>query len=75
MGYLGRQEYPRFEVVVVDNAPAGDAVRDLVASRYGVSPEQVQADAATCCSNETTTPLVQPVIQERAWTSPIWYTP
>lgn len=33
------------------------------------------ADAAFCCSNETTLPIVQPVIQERAWTSPIWYTP
>ncbi len=33
------------------------------------------ADAAYCCSNETTSPIVQPVIQERAWTSPIWYTP
>jgi len=33
------------------------------------------ADAAYCCSNETTDPIVQPVIQERAWTSPIWYTP
>jgi hypothetical protein len=34
-----------------------------------------QDEAAMCCSNEQTTPIVQPVIQERAWTSPIWYTP
>ena len=38
----------------------------------------LQANAergASCCSNQTTFPFVQPVIQERAWTSPIWYSP
>jgi polysaccharide pyruvyl transferase WcaK-like protein/glycosyltransferase involved in cell wall biosynthesis len=33
--HLDRQEYPRFEVVVVDNAPATDAVRALVQARPG----------------------------------------
>jgi GT2 family glycosyltransferase len=33
--HLDRQEYPRFEVVVVDNAPAHDAVRVLVGARHG----------------------------------------
>jgi hypothetical protein len=33
------------------------------------------AQGAQCCSDQTSVPFVQPVIQERAWTSPIWYTP
>jgi hypothetical protein len=33
------------------------------------------SNGAACCSNETTSTFLQPVIQERAWTSPIWYTP
>ena len=32
---LSRQEYPRFEVVVVDNAPASDAVRTFVGAAQG----------------------------------------
>lgn len=36
--HLGRQEYPRFEVVVVDNAPARDAAADLVGARYVAEP-------------------------------------
>ena len=31
--HLDRQQYPRFEVVVVDNAPTSDAVRTLVEGR------------------------------------------
>lgn len=38
-------------------------------------PALLREEAAMCCSNETTTPIVQPVVQERAWTSPIWYKP
>ncbi|WP_042393207.1 glycosyltransferase family 2 protein [Streptacidiphilus carbonis] len=32
---LAAQRYPRFETVVVDNAPATDATRDLVKERFG----------------------------------------
>ncbi len=35
LDHVGRQEYPRYEVVVVDNAPAGDGVRALVEARQG----------------------------------------
>lgn len=38
--------------------------------------DQLRAiDGAFCCANQDSYPYVQPVIQERAWTSPIWYTP
>ncbi len=36
--HLDRQVYPRFEVVVVENVPAGDAVKTLVESWQGRMP-------------------------------------
>jgi hypothetical protein len=33
------------------------------------------AQGAMCCSNQTSSTFLQPIIQERAWTSPIWYEP
>lgn len=38
LGFLERQEYPRFEVVVVDNVPTGDAVRTLVEAQESGVP-------------------------------------
>lgn len=38
--HLDRQDYPRFEVVVVDNAPTSDAVRFLVEGRPGDVPHR-----------------------------------
>ncbi len=59
------------------NPLATDCANQLQALRMSDDPEDRQkaTDAAFCCSNETTTPIIQPIIQERAWTSPIWYTP
>jgi len=33
--YVARQDYPNFEVVIVDNVPSGDIVRKLVEARDG----------------------------------------
>ena len=39
---LAAQRYPRFETVVVDNAPATDATRELVKERFGDSVRYVR---------------------------------
>lgn len=43
---------------------AGDSVSGTFGDVYG-----------KCCLSEEEEPFYSPVIQERAWTSPIWYTP
>lgn len=35
---ISRQEYPRYEVVVVDNAPTGDSIREFVQAAQGEMP-------------------------------------
>jgi hypothetical protein len=33
----------------------------------------VSSDFANCCLSEANDPFLSPVVQERAWTSPVWY--
>ncbi|HEV8242109.1 MAG TPA: DUF3604 domain-containing protein [Thermoanaerobaculia bacterium] len=60
----------------VDPLNTSQCNTDLAALRNGSKTDKLKADqGAMCCSNQTTSTFVQPVIQERAWTSPIWYEP
>lgn len=56
----------------------------LVCKEQGVDPfsddcaaqaEAVGGDFTNCCIREADDPFASPLIQERAWTSPIWYRP
>jgi hypothetical protein len=56
----------------------------LVCKEAGVDPfsadcaaqaEAASEDFANCCIREADDPFASPLVQERAWTSPIWYRP
>lgn len=60
----------------VDPLDTGKCNSQLAALQSGSAADRAKADqGAMCCSNQTTDTFLQPVIQERAWTSPIWYEP
>ena len=44
LDHLNRQEYSRFEVIVVENVPTGESVRQLVASQPGHIPYRYMAE-------------------------------
>ena len=53
-----------------------DPLSDSCSSQLASLTDKRKAEqGAMCCSNQTTDTFLQPVIQERAWTSPIWYEP
>jgi len=62
--------------VGVDPLDNASCKQNLAALQQGTPEQKIKAaQGAMCCSDQTTTPFVQPIIQERAWTSPIWYEP
>jgi hypothetical protein len=54
--------------------PLSDSCDSQLAALQTENPLKA-SQGAKCCSNQTTDTFLQPVIQERAWTSPIWYEP
>jgi hypothetical protein len=64
------------ERVGVDPLDLGRCREQLTALQNGSAEDKLKAaEGAACCSDMTTDTFLQPVIQERAWTSPIWYEP
>ncbi|HEX4953015.1 MAG TPA: DUF3604 domain-containing protein [Thermoanaerobaculia bacterium] len=60
----------------VDPLDTNQCNSQLAALQNGTTEQKLKAaQGAMCCSNQTTDTFLQPVIQERAWTSPIWYEP
>jgi hypothetical protein len=60
----------------VDPLDTATCNSQLAALQGGNDAQKAKASqGAMCCSNQTTDTFLQPVIQERAWTSPIWYEP
>jgi GT2 family glycosyltransferase len=78
---LSRMDYPDYEVVVVDNAPATDATASLVAKRAGESlcyvrePRRGLAAAHNCGLERASGPIVaftdDDVILDRRWLTEI----
>jgi hypothetical protein len=54
--------------------PLSASCEDQLAALQETDPANGRR-AENCCLDKTTQPLVSPVIQERAWTSPIWFEP
>ncbi len=60
----------------VDPLNTSQCNTQLTALQNGTAEQKLKAaQGAMCCSNQTTDTFLQPAIQERAWTSPIWYEP
>ncbi|MCH9646739.1 MAG: DUF3604 domain-containing protein [Deltaproteobacteria bacterium] len=60
----------------IDPLSTGCANGLTALAKSGNPADRLKAQqAAFCCNNEASDYYVQPVIQERAWTSPVWYSP